>query len=145
MMNRFFSLSFATLILIAGSAERAFSDTEWIEIKDPGTLDTLISGKVVDGKYWIHYYREDGNMATYSDEYKSTTIRKWKIEDDGRICTAVFAKPDRSLGCYEVRQAANGDGSYQLVGSGFTSAFTIAEEAPENVVEALNEAAGPLK
>ena len=132
-------------IAFTGTHAEAQSETDWKAMTNPGEVRQLVNGRVLDGKYWRHFYRSDGNMAYYHVDTDAMSVRKWKIEDDGELCVSVFQKPDRVIDCFTILQAAGNEAKYQLKWASGNSAFELLDNPPENMVEAVNDAAGPTQ
>ena len=131
--------------IYVGSANVTFAEATWVTITDPQEVRQLMSGKAIDGKYWMHFYRADGNMAYYYPENKAMTVRKWTIEDDGRLCSAIFSMPERVIDCFSFRRSSDDPAKYQMKWSSGVSAFEFFDTPPAILVDALNEKAGPMK
>ena len=63
MQTRFLMILGAVAGIFVGSISGAVGETEWVSVTDPQEVKELVSGKAIDGKYWTHFYRTDGNMA----------------------------------------------------------------------------------
>jgi hypothetical protein len=134
--------------IFVGSISGAVADTEWVSVTDPQEVKELVSGKAIDGGYWTHFYRTDGNMAYYYYLVgNAMTVRKWTIEDDGRLCSAIYSKPDRVIDCYTYQRASDDPTKYHMKGDTGSNVgdFEILDTPPENLVNALNEKAGPMQ
>ena len=141
-MNRFLAVLFVMIFCPIVSAQ---AETEWVTITDPDEVRALVSGKTLDGKYWKYYYRRDGNMAYPYSRTNSMSVRKWNIDDKGRVCSAVYSKPDRVIDCVAIQRASDDPTSYQMKWSSGLSKFEFFDEPPENMAGALNETAGPVQ
>ena len=133
------------LTILTGSILAANGESEWINIKNPEKVQKLVNGKTMDGKYWMHYYRGDGNMAYYYVATKAMSVRKWKVESDGKLCVAIFKKPDRVIDCFNVLQAKDDTTKFQLKWSSGINAFQLLDEPPENMAKAVNDIAGKIQ
>ena len=120
-------------------------ELEWTAITDPVELQELVSGKAIDGKYWMHYYRDDGNMAYYYPETDAMSVRKWEIDDDGKLCMAVYSKPDRIIDCVIFQQALGEPTRFRTKWSSGVNAFEFFDEPPEKLSNALNDIAGVVQ
>lgn len=147
MQTRFLMIFAAVAGVFVGSISGAVGETEWVNVTDPQELKELVSGTAIDGNYFTHFYRTDGNMAYYYPQTNSMTVRKWTIEDDGRVCSAVYSKPDRVIDCFTYQRASDDPTKYHIKNAtGANSGdFKIFDTPPENLVNALNEKAGPLQ
>lgn len=147
MQTRFLMILGVVAGIFVGSISGAVGETEWVSVTDPQEVKELVSGKAIDGKYWTHFYRTDGNMAYHYSPSNAMTVRKWTIEDDGRLCSAVYSKPDRVIDCFTYQRASDDSTKYHMKGaSGSNSGdFEIFDTPPENLVNALNEKAGPMQ
>ena len=74
-------------------------------------------------------------------------VRKWTIADDGRLCSAVYSKPDRVIDCFTFQRASDDPSKYHIKNeTGANSGdFKIFDTPPENLTNALNEKAGPMQ
>lgn len=136
----------AILTMAFVSASAAESRAQWETISDPGEVRKLISDKVVDGKYWIYFFRRDGNMAYYYVSSKAMTIRKWSVRKDGQVCSSVFVKPDRVIACSVFQRTSGATPKYRVRTSGMgTSAFTLIPKPAPFLVKAVEAKAGPVK
>lgn len=134
-----FSILFA---VFSSSIVLAQVETEWVKITDPREVQELVSGKAMGSKGWTEYYRGDGNMAVYAAGYDSMTIRKWKIENDGRLCMGVYSKPDKVIYCYTFSRASDGTKKYQVKWPTGRELVEFLDKPPEKLTNALNEKAG---
>ena len=133
-------------VLLNGAATLAFAQTKWINISTPDEVRKVVSGKAIDGKYWIMYFRGDGNMAYYYVASKAMTIRKWVVRKDGQLCSAVFVKPDRVISCSTIERALGNPAKYRLKTRGIgASKFTLVDPPPGFLVKAVDAKAGPSK
>ena len=128
------------------SALPARGQIKIVPVSDPAEVRKLISGKVLDGKYWIFYLRRDGNMAYYYVSSKAMTIRKWTIRKDGKVCSAVFVKPDRVISCFALERSADKTPRYWINTPGIgRSGFRLVHKPAPFLVKAVEAKAGPVK
>jgi hypothetical protein len=69
------------------------------------------------------------------------------MEADGRLCSAVYSKPDRVIDCFTFQRASDDPSKYHIKNeTGANSGdFKIFDTPPENLTNALNEKAGPMQ
>lgn len=109
-------------------------------ITSPDELRELLSGKEMDGEYWVFYFRPDGKMAYLQDDFVS--VRERTIKDNGDLCLNVYSMPDRIIDCLTIHRVDNQPGQYQI--SGKTGLFKITLKEPsDRLVNAVMERAGP--
>ena len=137
------ALLVSSILATVGSAPDARSQTDWSPVSDPNEVRQLVNGRAIDGKYWLHYYREDGNMAFFHVDTDAMSVRKWNIKNDGRLCVAVFQKPDRVIDCFTILRKEGAETEYRLKWGSGINAFELLDEPPENMKAAINETAGP--
>ena len=112
---------------------------DWEKITNPDELTELLSGKEMDGKYWVFYFRPDGKMAYLQDDFVS--VREWTIKNNGELCLNVFSMPDRIIDCLTIAQTGSDPKQYQITGK--TGVFIIKFTEPsERLVNAVIEKAG---
>jgi len=145
MIIRFLTVFSFLFVVIVSSVASAQAETEWVAITDPDEVRELVNERTLDGKYWKYYYRNDGNMAYYYPETNAMTVRKWNIDDKGRVCSAVYSKPDRVIDCVTIQRASDDPASYQMKSRIGLSKFEFFDEPPENMSSALNKTAGPVQ
>ena len=147
MQNKYLMTLTAVAGIFAGSVSAAVGETQWVSVTDPQELKELVSGKAIDGNYFTHFYRADGNMAYYYPRSNAMTVRKWTIEDDGRLCSAVYSKPDRVIDCFTFQRASDDPTKYHIKNeTGANSGdFEFFDTPPENLINALNEKAGSMQ
>ena len=81
MQTRFLMILAAVAGILVGSISGAVGETEWVSVTDPQEVKELVSGKAIDGKYWTHFYRTDGNMAYHyspSNAMTSECFMPWR-------------------------------------------------------------------
>jgi hypothetical protein len=137
-----FSFLFVVIVSLVASAQ---AETEWVAITEPDEVRELVNEKTLDGKYWKYYYRNDGNMAYYYPSTNSMTVRKWYIDDKGKVCSAIYSKPDRVIDCVTIQRASDDPTSYRMKGNFGLTKFEIFDEPPENMSSALSKTAGPVQ
>ena len=133
----------AALLFGSMLSRQAAGDEHWVALTDPDEVTDLVSGRAVDGKYWAHYYRADGVMAYYYNETKSVTLRTWEIDEEGRLCSAIYGMPEHVIDCFTFMVADDDPPTYQMKWSSGLSAFEFFDEPPQEIVDAVNEGAGP--
>jgi hypothetical protein len=67
-------ISAAVAGVFVGSISGAVGETEWVSVTDSQELKKLVSGTTIDGNYFTHFYRKDGNMAYYYARTNSMTV-----------------------------------------------------------------------
>lgn len=113
---------------------------EWEKITNPEELRELLSGKEMDGKYWVYYFRPDGKMAYLVYDFMS--VREWAIKDNGDLCLNVYSMPDRIIDCFTIDQTSSDPKQHRITGK--TGVFIIKFTEPsERLVNAVMEKAGP--
>ena len=100
-------------ILLIGAANSALAQPKWSNISTPDAVRKVVSGKAIDGKFWIMYFRRDGNMAYYYLPSKAMTIRKWLVRKDGQLCSSVYVKPDRVISCSTILRSSGNPPKYR--------------------------------
>ena len=129
-------------LLLGLSAAGSQADQEWIAIKNPDEVRTLISGRAIDGKHWVEYYRAVGNMAYLYRPEDSLVIRNWKVDDNGRLCSTVFSKPEFVVDCYELQRTKTEPVQYRGTHKMGVSRFVFLDEPPMRLRDAIREKAG---
>lgn len=119
------------VMVMAGPAFDAQGEEEWKPLTDAHEVRELVADRTLDGKYWRNFYRRDGNMAYHHVETDAMSVRKWKIEDDGRLCVAVFQKPDRVIDCFTILRSGDDVSEYQLKWGSGINAFELLDQPPE--------------
>ena len=147
MQSKYLMTLTAAAGIFAGSVSAALGETQWVNVTDSRELKELVSGKAIDGNYFTHFYRADGNMAYYYLASNSMTVRKWTIEDDGRLCSSVYSKPAHVIDCFTFQRASNDPNKYHIKNqTGANSGdFVIFDTPPENLINAVNEKAGSMQ
>lgn len=125
------------------SATQVLSQDDWIPIEDPEAVRALVSDRAFDGKYWLHFYRSDGNMAYYHVDTDAMSVRKWTVEENGELCVAIFQKPDHILDCFTINRSGSDQEKFLLKWQSGSNAFEFLDEPPENMAQAVVEIAGP--
>ena len=142
MIIRFLTVFSFLFAVIVGSVSSAQAETQWVAVTDPDEVRELVNGRTLVSTYWKYYYRSDGNMAYYDPRISTMTIRKWNIDDKGRVCSAVYSKPDRVIDCLTIQRASDDPTSYQMKYNSGLNKFEFFDEPPENMSSALNKTAG---
>lgn len=135
-------LSIFAVLVIALYSAQAQADQQWIPIKDPEEVKTLISGRAIDGKHWVEYYRADGNMAYLNRPADSLVIRKWTVNEKGELCTSVFSKPEYTVDCYKLQRTPTEPAQYRGTHKMGVSEFVFLDQPPKKLSDAINEKAG---
>lgn len=137
-------ISLCTGIVLA-SALATFAEAQeaWSDIADPADVRELVSGKVIDGRHFIQYYREDGNSAFfYGEPHNSLSVRKWTVREDGRLCVAPFSRPDAVTECYTLQRTSGPSPKYRFKSITGFHPFVIVEKVPANLANAVKKEAG---
>lgn len=114
------------LCLLSASA----MSQEWIDVKDPKELRTLVSNKTVkglwnDGKPFVSYNREDGAALRI---YEGQRIqRRWEIKGADQYCITEAAETY----CYRVQRHANRNEIRVLHESGFAGDLVVEDGVPQ--------------
>ncbi len=115
------------------------AEPQWINIEDPDEVRELVAGKAIKG-YVVDYFRADGNMAQLA--YDSIAIRKWSINDNGKLCMAVYSLPDRIITCYTFQRTTSDPAQYRFKLNYGVFNFQVLDEPPKRLVDALVERTG---
>lgn len=133
-----------TIVVLLAFAGFAKAQTEWSDITDPAEIQKLVSGKAIDGKYFSHYFREDGNAVVEArgPDKPHLSVRKWTIESDGRLCIAPFAKPDRIADCYKFQRTSENPPKYRYRSRPGWHEFEVMDTVPARLSKAVSDTAG---
>lgn len=101
----------AGALLLLGSPP-AFSQGEWVDIKDPSELRALYSNKTFKGKDWmdrpwVGHYRADGNgiMLFQGGRYPRT----WEVQGNDQVCVKALTGP----ACYRIKRHRTKPATYR--------------------------------
>ena len=135
------------LITVSTSVSHAQDEAEWVSIDGPDEVRELLSGKFLEGEYWADYYREDGAMAYINKVYDSVVVRKWVVDDDGKVCTYIYVKPDKLVDCDSRywRSVQNPELiRIKRESTGHNSQARLTTDPDRKLIDAINKTAGPL-
>ncbi|MEJ2377747.1 MAG: hypothetical protein P8Y71_20930 [Pseudolabrys sp.] len=138
--------SWVTIVLSFAPAGIAKAQNEWRDIRDPAEIRKLVSGKAIDLKHAKQYFRKDGNAAIDfgGTVYPGLSVRKWTINDDGKLCVAPFSKPSRISECYTFQRTRGNPAKYRYRSrTGFHN-FEVIDTVPAKLSKAVNDTAGAL-
>ena len=130
----------AILAIFIASVAYGQTEPQWINIEDPDELRELVSGKAIGDKSWVAYFRADGIMAFLMQG--SISIRRWSIDDNGKLCEAVYSLPDRIINCLTYQRTTSHPVQYRVQTSYDWSKFRVFDEPPKSLVDALVERTG---
>ncbi len=130
----------AILAIFIASPMHGQAEPQWINIEDPDEVRELVAGKAIGDKGWVEYFRADGNMAELAHD--SMAIRKWSINDNGKLCTAVYSLPDRIITCYTFQRTTSDPAKYRVQFNEGVGNFKVFDEPPKRLVDALVERTG---
>ena len=134
-------IRWAILAIFIASVAQGQTEPQWINIEDPDELRELVSGKAIGNKGWVEYFRADGNTAQL--DYGSIAIRKWSINDNGKLCTAVYSLPDHTITCITFQRTTSDPAQYRIQFIiGEVRNFRVFDEPPKSLVDALVERTG---
>lgn len=133
------------LLASSGSSALAQNEVGWVALTDADEVRQLVTGMTLDGKYWKHFYRADGNASYYHVDSGSMSVRKWDVKDDGSLCIYVFQVPDRVIDCFTILRSDGAETKYELKWGSGSNAFELGEPPPEGMVQIIDEIAGPMK
>jgi len=136
-----------TLVVLLPFAGFAKAQTEWNDITDPAEVRKLVSGKAIDGKHFTQYFRQDGTAAVDfgGPRYPALSVRKWTIRNDGSLCIAPFAKPDRIADCYTFQRMSMNPSRYRYRSRTGLHDFDVIDAVPAKLSKAVNDTAGACK
>lgn len=135
-----FCMTIVVLLPFAGFAK---AQTEWSDITDPAEVRKLVSGKAIDGKYFTQYFRHDGNAVVDfgGPTYPALSVRKWTIKNDGKLCIAPFAKPDRIADCYSFQRTSGNSPKYRFRARMGLLNFEVMDTVPAKLSKAVSDTA----
>ena len=135
----------SVLAVAEATHQNAQAQEEWEPINDPAELRQIVSGNSFDGEFFWDYYRSDGAMAYYNKQYDSVVVRKWVIGDDAKLCTYIYAMPDKLVECTTFERSAQNPDVYRvLIDRGYSVQMKLSKEPPRaRLVDAVNDKAGP--
>ena len=125
------TLSVAGALLLL-AAPPAFSQGDWVDIKDPKELRALYSKKTFKGKDWkdrpfVGHYRADGQGVMLLDGARIP--RTWAIKGKNQVCVKLpWDSP-----CYRFQRHKAKAGVYRSinVANDITTEFTVEDGVPK--------------
>ena len=123
-----------------------FAEPVWTRIDNRDELRTLVAGRfLLMSTTRTLFHREDGKMIEYFAESDSYTVRKWTLDEDGKLCWSIHLKSDQVADCayIEKSDAEPVRYRYHWIDPGSKQPLEFAEGTREDIVDALNKAAGP--
>ena len=138
------------VLLFIGSlfsgAGLVFAEPVWTRIDNPDELRTLVAGRfLLMSTTRTLFHREDGNMIEHFAESDSYTVRKWTLDEDGKLCWSIHLKSDQVADCAYIEKSDADPVRYRYhwIDLGSKQPLEFAEGTREDIVDALNKAAGP--
>ena len=116
------------------------AEPQWINIEDPDEVRELVAGKAIGAIDYVQYFCADGNMAELARGLM--VIRKWSINDNGKLCTALYSLPDRIIDCYTFQRTTSDPAQYRFKLNYGVFNFQVSDEPPKRLVDALVERTG---
>lgn len=136
---------FLTVPILLFMETEAFAEATWTTLTEPAEIQRLFSNQATRMyKRYEQYYRADGVMAEYDPPSNWYTLRHWTVREDGRLCWAIFTKPNHEIDCAAIQIDESGGYRYKWDNSKSGPPLEFIEMARPDLVEMLDEKAGPL-
>ena len=118
---------------------------DWIPIDSGEELTQMLSGVTFDHPQYVDHYRRDGVMAYYNKVYDSIAVRKWVVDDSGKVCTFIYVVPDKLVDCYLFSKSASEAGLVRMTmfERGDSYKMRITDATDPKIIQAINDVAGP--
>jgi hypothetical protein len=118
---------------------------DWIPIDNGEELTQMLSGVTLEHPDYVDYYRSDGVMAYYNKLSNSIAVRKWMVDENGKVCAYIYVVPDKLVDCYVFSKSASEPGLVRMTNPerGDSYKVRITDATVPKVIDAINEVAGP--
>ena len=118
------------LLLLASPP--AFSQGDWVDIKDPAELRALYSNKTFKGKDYldrpfVSHYRPDGQGVMISETGR--VPRTWEVKGNDQVCIKLpWDSP-----CYRIQRHTSKPGTYRSinVANDMKTEFVVEDGVPK--------------
>ena len=142
-MKRKYSHTFFGAGLLAFMITPAAAIDGYTPITEAAAVQKVLSDAgFVQKRTVFSYYRGDGIMAEINTDYDFTTVRHWKVGDDGKLCFYVLKKPDHLIDCVVLHRSNSDANAYYVTwpeGSGYP--VLPANSVPQKLHDELGKVA----